>query len=147
MIGEAFSAAFALLASGDAETWGIIGLSLCVSLSAATLGFLLGAPVAAVLAMRRFRGREAVLVAVNAGLGLPPVLVGLLCYLMLSRSGPLGFLGWLFTPAAMVAAQTLLAWPVAIALRIACWRRSGRSMAMRCASMGPITRRRSSTCC
>ena len=116
MIGEAFLAAFGLLAAGDAETWGIIGLSLGVSLSAAALGFLLGVPVAATLAMRRFRGRQAVLVVVNAGLGLPPVLVGLLCYLMLSRSGPLGFLGWLFTPQAMIAAQTLLAWPVAIAL-------------------------------
>ena len=116
MIGEALAAAFGLLASGDAETWGIIGLSIGVSFSAAVFGFLLGTPVAALLAMRRFRGRQVVLVLVNAGLGLPPVLVGLLCYLLLSRSGPLGALGWLFTPQAMVVAQTVLAFPVAVAL-------------------------------
>ena len=77
---------------------------------------LIGAPAGAALAISRFWGKQAIVVFVNALLGLPPVVVGLLIYLLLSRSGPLGFIGILFTPAAMVIAQTVLATPIVIAL-------------------------------
>lgn len=115
-IGLAFPHSIDLILGGDPELLGIVGLSVRVSLSAAVLAFLVGAPIGAVLATTRFRGRTAILVAANALLGLPPVVVGLLVYLLVSRSGPLGPLGLLFTPAAMIVAQTLLATPIAVAL-------------------------------
>lgn len=94
----------------------VIGLSFAVSLSATVLATLLGVPLAAVLALARFRGRAALIVIVNALLGLPPVVVGLALYLTLSHGGPLGRLGLLFTPAAMVAAQATLATPIIAAI-------------------------------
>ncbi len=94
----------------------IILLSLMVSGSSALLAALLGLPLAALLALSRFPGRGAVVVAVNALLGLPPVVVGLVLYLALSRAGPLGTLGWLFTPWAMICAETVLAIPIVAAL-------------------------------
>jgi tungstate transport system permease protein len=93
----------------------IVELSLSVSLSATILACLLGLPFGAALAMLRFRGRVLVIMAVNALLGLPPVVVGLALYLLLSHSGPLGALGLLFTPGAMVLAQTVLALPIVTA--------------------------------
>lgn len=116
-IGSALGLAIGLVASGDAALFGIIGLSLRVSLTAAALAFLLGVPLAVLLAsVRRMPGRRVMLVLANAALGLPPVVVGLCVYLLLSRSGPLGPLGWLFTPAAMVMAQAVLATPIVVAL-------------------------------
>lgn len=94
----------------------IVGLSLMVSVSATLLATILGLPLAAVLALVEFPGRRVVVIAVNALLGLPPVVVGLALYLLLSRSGPLGGLGLLFTPAAMVLAQAMLATPIIAAL-------------------------------
>ena len=94
----------------------IILLSLSVSLSATALATLFGAPLGAALAAYAFPGRRILVVAVNAFLGLPPVVVGLALYLLLSRSGPLGVLGLLFTPGAMVLAQTVLALPIVTAL-------------------------------
>jgi tungstate transport system permease protein len=94
----------------------IILLSLSVSLSATALATLFGAPLGAALAACAFPGRRILVVAVNAFLGLPPVVVGLALYLLLSRSGPLGVLGLLFTPGAMVLAQTVLALPIVTAL-------------------------------
>lgn len=108
--------ALRLLAEGDAELAQVIWLSLRVSGGAALIASLLGMPFAAALAIGRFRGRGALLLGMNAALGLPPVVVGLVCYLLLSRSGPLGMLGWLFQPAGMVLAQTLLALPIVVAL-------------------------------
>lgn len=108
--------AISLLIAADAELIGIVTLSLRVSLSAAAIGFVIGVPVGALLAIGRFPGRGAVLVAVNALLGLPPVVAGLAVYLLLSRSGPLGGLGLLFTPTAMVVAQSVLTTPIAAAL-------------------------------
>lgn len=108
--------ALSLLLSADAELLGIVGLSLCVSLSAAAIGCALGVPIGAALASGRFPGRGAVLLVVNALLGLPPVVAGLTVYLLLSRSGPLGELGLLFTPTAMVIAQSVLTTPIAAAL-------------------------------
>jgi tungstate transport system permease protein len=108
--------AIRLISEGDPELLGIVLLSLRVSLTAALAAFCLGAPLGAALAVYPFRGRSALLVVVNALLGLPPVVVGLFVYLLISRSGPLGGLGILFTPAAMIVAQTVLATPIVIAL-------------------------------
>jgi tungstate transport system permease protein len=113
---EAARLALGLLLHGDAEVAQIILLSLRVSGSAALLAFLLGLPVAATLVIARFPGRKALLLLFNAALGLPPVIVGLVCYLLLSRSGPLGALGWLFAPSGMVLAQTILSFPIVVAL-------------------------------
>jgi tungstate transport system permease protein len=109
---------FAFLAGAFAsrELWQIIALSLSVSLSATAAATLVGLPLGAALAVWRFPGRGAIVVAANALLGLPPVVVGLALYLLLSHSGPLGQLGLLFTPAAMVIAQAILALPIVTAL-------------------------------
>ena len=109
---------FATLADAveSSEFWRIVGLSLSVSLSASALATVLGLPAGAALAIWRFPGRGAIVVAANALLGLPPVVVGLALYLLLSHWGPLGRLGLLFTPRAMVIAQTLLALPIVVAL-------------------------------
>ncbi len=100
----------------SAELWQIVVLSLQVSLSAVAIAMAFGLPLGAALAVRRFRGRDAIVVILNAMMGLPPVVVGLVVYLLLSRAGPLGELGLLFTPTAMVFAQTLLIVPIAAAL-------------------------------
>src|SRR3970040_880333 len=98
------------------ELWAIVALSLQVSLSAVGLATLAGLPLGAALAVGRFPGRQAVIVLLNALMGLPPVVVGLAIYLLLSRAGPLGELGLLFTPQAMVIAQTVLVLPIIAAL-------------------------------
>jgi tungstate transport system permease protein len=113
---SAFSAAFGLILGLDPQFLQIVGLSLRVTLTAVLLAALIGLPLGAWLALSRFPGRSSVIVLVNALMGLPPVVAGLLVFLMLSRSGPLGALGWLFTPSAMIAAQTLLVLPIVIAL-------------------------------
>src|SRR5918996_419466 len=100
----------------DHELWHIVFLSLQVSLSAVLLATLLGLPLGALLAVARFPGRRSIVVVLNALMGLPPVVVGLLVYLLLSRAGPLGALGLLFTPSAMVIAQTILILPIIAAL-------------------------------
>jgi len=115
-IGQAFLTAIRLILGFDPELIGIVILSLRVSLSASVIAMVIGAPLGGALAVSRFRGRQAVIVLTNALLGLPPVVVGLVIYLMLSRSGPLGVLGLLFTPTAMVIAQMLLATPIVVAL-------------------------------
>ena len=110
------ASALDLLLSGNAALVEIVRLSLLVSLSATMLAALIGIPFGAALALARFRGREAIIVVVNAMMGLPPVVVGLVVYLTLSRSGPLGAWGLLFTPQAMVIAQTILIAPIIAAL-------------------------------
>ncbi|WP_353475644.1 ABC transporter permease (plasmid) [Salipiger sp. H15] len=115
-IGEAFRLALSLVLSGEADLYEIVGLSLQVSLSATLLACAIGLPVGALVAVSRFRGRGLVLIVMNALMGLPPVVVGLLVYLYLSRSGPLGFLGLLYTPGAMIFAQTILIVPIVAAL-------------------------------
>jgi tungstate transport system permease protein len=101
-----------LLLGGDPETWQIIALSLRVSGLALLFSALIGIPCGALLGLRPFPGQRLVVALVYTGMGLPPVVVGLLVYLLLSRSGPLGFLGWLFTPSAMVLAQTIISLPL-----------------------------------
>lgn len=108
--------ALGLIASGDATLWAVVLLSLEVSLAAVALATLLGLPLGAAIAVGRFPGRHALVVLLNALMGLPPVVVGLLVYLLLSRAGPLGELGLLFTPQAMVVAQTVLVLPIIAAL-------------------------------
>src|SRR6187200_1426607 len=108
--------ALQLVLSGDPGLVAIVRLSLLVSLSAVLLAALIGVPAGALLALTRFRGREAVIVVLNALMGLPPVVVGLAVYLLLSRSGPLGTFGILFTPQAMIVAQTILVTPIIAAL-------------------------------
>jgi tungstate transport system permease protein len=108
--------ALSLIASGDASLWAIVRLSLVVTLSATALAALIGMPLGALVALTRFPGRDVVTVALNGLMGLPPVVVGLLLFLLLSRSGPLGGLGLLFTPKAMVLAQAVLITPIIAAL-------------------------------
>jgi tungstate transport system permease protein len=108
--------AFQLVLTGDAGLFAIVRLSLLISLSAVVLAALVGVPVGALLALTRFRGREVPIVILNALMGLPPVVVGLAIFLLLSRSGPLGSWGILFTPQAMVIAQTVLVAPIIAAL-------------------------------
>ncbi|OGA04008.1 MAG: ABC transporter permease [Betaproteobacteria bacterium RIFCSPLOWO2_02_64_14] len=115
-LGRAFAEAFGLVARLDPQLLDIVALSLKVSLTAVVLAALVGLPLGAVLAVERFRGRQAVVVLLNALMGLPPVVVGLLVYLLLSRAGPLGSLGILFTPAAMIVAQAILVTPIVAAL-------------------------------
>lgn len=110
------ASALRLIVTGDPGLFSIVGLSLGVSLSATFLAALLGAPLGALLALTRFPGREIAVVSLNAMMGLPPVMVGLIVYLALSRSGPLGAWGWLFTPIAMVIAQTILVTPIIASL-------------------------------
>jgi tungstate transport system permease protein len=112
----AFYTAGELIVRFDPDLRAIVLLSLSVSLTASACAFAIGAPLGTALAVYRFRGRGAVVVIVNALLGLPPVVVGLVVYLLLSRSGPLGSFGILFTPTAMVIAQCALGTPIVIAL-------------------------------
>jgi tungstate transport system permease protein len=108
--------ALQLVLTADPALMAIVRLSLLVSLLAVFFGALIGVPLGAGVALTQFRGREAVIVILNALMGLPPVVVGLLVYLMLSRSGPLGAWGLLFTPQAMVIAQAILIAPIIAAL-------------------------------
>lgn len=108
--------AWQLIVSGDATLFAIVKLSLAVSLSAVVLAAVLGLPLGALLALMHFPGRSAIVVLVNAFMGLPPVVAGLAVYLLLSRSGPLGDFGILFTPTAMIVAQAVLIVPIIAAL-------------------------------
>jgi tungstate transport system permease protein len=105
-----------LVLAGDPALYAIVRLSLIVSFSAAVAAAIVGLPLGALVALTRFPGREAVIVVLNALMGLPPVVVGLAVYLALSRSGPLGSWGLLFTPQAMIIAQTILITPIIAAL-------------------------------
>jgi tungstate transport system permease protein len=113
---DAFAQAFRLAASLDPGLVEIVGLSLKVSLTAVLAAGLIGLPIGALLALYRFPGRRVITLLVTAFMGMPPVVLGLMVYLMLSRSGPLGVLGLLYTPTAMIIAQTLLVLPIIIAL-------------------------------
>jgi tungstate transport system permease protein len=110
------ASALEMVLTGDAKLYAIVGLSLYISLSAVALAAIVGFPLGAFFALVDFPGRAFIVVVVNALMGLPPVVVGLAVYLLLSRSGPLGFLGILFTPRAMIIAQALLVLPIIAAL-------------------------------
>jgi tungstate transport system permease protein len=129
---SAFHIAAGLIGTFDVELRAIVFLSLEVSLTASACAFVIGAPLGMALAVYRFRGRGVLVVVANTLLGLPPVVVGLSVYLLLSRSGPLGSFGLLFTPAAMMIAQTVLGAPIVIALvhrvAVGLWRAYGDSL-------------------
>jgi len=107
-ISQSLALAVAMVAQLDPRLTAIVGLSLAVSLTSTLCSAVIGLPLGAAVAIGRFPGRAPLIVALNAAMGLPPVVVGLFVYLLLSRAGPLGELGLLFTPPAMVIAQTVL---------------------------------------
>jgi tungstate transport system permease protein len=111
-----FTAALSLALSADPAFWAVVGLSLRVTLTAVVCAAVIGLPVGAMLAVAAFPGRGAVVVVFNALMGLPPVVAGLVIYLMLSRSGPFGEWALLFTPAAMIIAQAVLVFPIIVSL-------------------------------
>ena len=113
---QVFAQAGALILGGDAQLWSVVLLSLKVSLLAVFGAAVVGMPLGALLAVARFPGRQVLVVLVNALMGLPPVVVGLVLYLLLSRSGPLGVLELLYTPGAMIIAQMVLVTPIIAAL-------------------------------
>jgi tungstate transport system permease protein len=115
-IPEATAQALGLVLTADPKLMGIVLLSLRISLGAVVLGCIIGLPLGAAIAVNDFRGRQAVIVILNGLMGLPSVVVGLVVYLLLSRAGPLGAWGILFTPTAMVIAQTILITPTIAAL-------------------------------
>jgi tungstate transport system permease protein len=145
---EALTTAARLISSADAELRGIVVLSLGVSLAASFCAFAIGSPLGTALAVYRFRGKSALIVGANALLGLPPVVVGLAVYLLLSRSGPLGSFGLLFTPTAMIIAQAVLGAPIVVALvhrmMVDVWAAYGDGLlvdgASRLRAIGPIMR-------
>lgn len=114
--GDAIRAALSLLLSLDADLMEIVGLSLHVSLVAILIACLVGLPLGAAIALFRFPGRRVFVILLNALMGLPPVVVGLIVYLALSRSGPFGVFGLLYTPTAMIIAQVILVTPIIAAL-------------------------------
>ncbi len=114
--GAAFVLAFDLIVRGDADLAEIVALSLRVSLTAVVIACLIGFPLGALTAVLRFPGRQAVIVTMSALMGLPPVVVGLMVYLMLSNAGPLGVLQLLYTPTAMIIAQCVLVTPIVASL-------------------------------
>ena len=111
--------AMRLLLGGDAEVLSIVQLSLRVSLTATVASLILGVPAGMALALTRFRGRRFLISLVNVGMGLPPVVVGLMVAILLWRSGPLGFLGIMYTPLAIIIAQTVIAFPIVTAITLA----------------------------
>ena len=111
-----FKKAFYLIVSLDRSLIEIIGLSLYVSVTAIVIAFVAGIAFASILSFKRFPFRGIILSLLNTFMGLPPVVVGLFLYLIFSRSGPLGFMGFLYTPSAMVIAQTILAFPIITAM-------------------------------
>lgn len=133
-LGRSAALALQLIADRNPEVINAVGTSLSVSLTATVIACLAGAPVGVLLAIRSFPGRRALLIVVNALLGLPPVVVGLAAYLVLSRAGPLGALGLLFTKTAMIVAQVMLTLPIVVALSHraaeAAWRDYGDALRM-----------------
>ena len=113
---DSFRLAFDLMLSADADLLEIIGLSLRVSAMAMAISMAIGLPIGAALGMGQFRGRSAAIIVLNSLMGLPPVVVGLCVYLMLSRAGPMGWMGLLYSPTAMIIAQSILITPIIAAL-------------------------------
>ncbi|GAW32298.1 ABC transporter permease [Carboxydocella sp. JDF658] len=119
LIWEGMVQAIQLLFKGDRETWAIIALSLRVSGTATILSLVIGIPLGVYLALGDFRGRRLLVTLVNSGMGMPPVVAGLLVTILLWRNGPLGFFHLLYTPAAMIIAQALIATPIIVGLTMA----------------------------
>ena len=137
---EGFVKGLRLLVSGDAEVLAVVRLSLYVSVSATVISVLLGVPLGALIAVKRFPLKKLIISLVNTGMGLPPVVVGLLVMLLLARSGPLDFLGWLYEPAGMVLAQVVIATPVIIALSMAAVQGLDRKFYLQMLTLGATQR-------
>lgn len=119
LFGQGLLKAFELVVGLDREVWAITWLSLQISASATAIALLLGMPVGMLLALAQFPGRSLLVALVNTGMGLPPVVAGLFISLLLWRSGPLGFLEWIYTPWAMILAQVIIALPIVAGLTLA----------------------------
>lgn len=119
LLWQGITEAIRLLLSGDPEIFSIVLLSLRVSLTATVTSLILGVPAGMALALSQFRGRRFLISLVNVGMGIPPVVVGLMVAILLWRSGPLGFLGIMYTPLAIIIAQTLIAFPIVTGLTLA----------------------------
>ena len=120
----------------NAEVWAITWLSLKISGSATAISLLLGIPLGVALAMSRFPGRSVIAAAVNTGMGLPPVVVGLFVSMFLWRSGPLGFLEWIYSPTAMVIAQVIIAFPIVAGLTMATFQSLDPKLALQLLGIG-----------
>ncbi|CAN5592331.1 ABC transporter permease [soil metagenome] len=137
---SAISRGIELLVSGESGLWQIVLLSVTVSIAALMLAATLGIPLGAWLGQRRLRGQAWLVTLIYTGMGLPPVVVGLLVYLMLSRQGPLAPLGWLFTPPAMVLAQVILALPLITGVTMSAVRTASADLAPQLRSLGATDR-------
>lgn len=136
---DGLGAAMRLLFSGDPALWSIIGLSLWVSGVALVISGCCGIPLGAWLGLHVFRGRRLLTTLIYTGMGLPPVVVGLVVYLVLSRSGPLGTFGWLFTPRAMVVAQTIISLPLVAGLTMSAVEGVGNELRTQLRALGATT--------
>lgn len=128
--------ALRLLVGGEIQLWSIVLLSLWVSGAALLISAVCGVPLGAWLGLHSFPGRRLLTTVIYTGMGLPPVVVGLVVYLLLSRAGPLGELGWLFTPRAMVLAQTLISLPLVAGLTISAVEGVGSDLRMQLRALG-----------
>src|SRR2546429_2147639 len=136
LVWSGFRQALALIVGADGEIWEILWLSLQVSGTATLISLALGVPAGAALALVRFPGRGLVVSAVNAGMGLPPVVVGLLVTLVLWRSGPLGGLELLYTPAAIILAQVVIAAPIVAGMTLAAVQQIPREVRLQLLALG-----------
>ncbi len=136
LIWNGIATAFALVFGGDAEVWAITRLSLAVSGLATVIALALGMPLGILLAMSRFRGRALAIALVNTGMGLPPVVVGLFVSIFLWRSGPLGVLDLMYSPAAIVVAQVVIAFPIVAGLTLASFQTLNPNLGLQLAGIG-----------
>jgi len=127
---------FSLIVNGDAEVYSIVRLSLSVSIFATAVSVAIGVPLGALIAIKKFPLKKIAISLVNTGMGLPPVVVGLMAMLLLSRNGPLGFLGWLYTPAGMVLAQVIIATPVVTGLSLSAMQSLDRKFYLQMLTLG-----------
>ena len=127
---------FSLIVNGDAEVYSIVRLSLSVSVFATAVSVAIGVPLGALIAIKKFPLKKIAISLVNTGMGLPPVVVGLMAMLLLSRNGPLGFLGWLYTPAGMVLAQVIIATPVVTGLSLSAMQSLDRKFYLQMLTLG-----------
>ena len=136
LIWQGIGRAFELVFGFDAEVWSITWFSLKISGSATLISLLLGIPLGIALAMIRFPGRQTTVALVNTGMGLPPVVVGLFISIFLWRSGPLGFLDWIYSPTAMVIAQVVIAFPIVAGLTMASFQALDPKLALQLLGIG-----------
>jgi tungstate transport system permease protein len=133
---DGFFKGLALIFNADAEVYSIVRLSLFVSVFATAVSVFIGVPLGSLIAVKKFPFKKIVISLVNTGMGLPPVVVGLIAMLFLSRNGPLGFLGWLYTPAGMIAAQVIIATPVITGLSLSAMQSLDRRFYLQMLTLG-----------